>query len=142
LTSLNDVVSFASVMLLYVLPAILLLITIFWIKDWILRVMTKWKRAAEKQYELMKQDRWYVILEVMKIVMFISLMYPLLILIDYATNENAVDPGKTIVTQTMPLVFIVITTWYFLAIVIFGIYQKNRDDREREEQKKLLQGID
>jgi hypothetical protein len=129
-------------MFLYVLPALLALVVIFWIRDWVLRVMTKWKRAAEKQYELMKQDRWYVILEVMKIVMFISLLYPLLVVIDYATNENAADPGSAIFNQTMPLVFIVITTWYFLAIVIFGIYQKNRDDREREEQKKLLQGID
>jgi hypothetical protein len=129
-------------MFLYVLPALLALVVIFWIRDWVLRVMTKWKRAAEKQYELMKQDRWYVILEVMKIVMFISLLYPLLVVIDYATNENAPDPGSAIFNQTMPLVFIVITTWYFLAIVIFGIYQKNRDDREREEQKKLLQGID
>jgi hypothetical protein len=129
-------------MFLYVLPALLALVVIFWIRDWVLRVMTKWKRAAEKQYELMKQDRWSVILEVMKIVMFISLLYPLLVVIDYATNENAPDPGSAIFNQTMPLVFIVITTWYFLAIVIFGIYQKNRDDREREEQKKLLQGID
>ena len=138
----NDIVTFSYVMFLYVLPALLALVVIFWIRDWVLRVMTKWKRAAEKQYELMKQDRWYVILEVMKIVMFISLLYPLLVVIDYATNENAPDPGSAIFNQTMPLVFIVITTWYFLAIVIFGIYQKNRDDREREEQKKLLQGID
>ena len=138
----NDIVTFSYVMFLYVLPALLALVVIFWIRDWVLRVMTKWKRAAEKQYELMKQDRWYVILEVMKIVMFISLLYPLLVVIDYATNENAADPGSAIFNQTMPLVFIVITTWYFLAIVIFGIYQKNRDDREREEQKKLLQGID
>ena len=138
----NDIVTFSYVMFLYVLPALLALVVIFWIRDWVLRVMTKWKRTAEKQYELMKQDRWYVILEVMKIVMFISLLYPLLVVIDYATNENAPDPGSAIFNQTMPLVFIVITTWYFLAIVIFGIYQKNRDDREREEQKKLLQGID
>ena len=138
----NDIVTFSYVMFLYVLPALLALVVIFWIRDWVLRVMTKWKRTAEKQYELMKQDRWYVILEVMKIVMFISLLYPLLVVIDYATNENAPDPGSAIFNQTMPLVFIVITTWYLLAIVIFGIYQKNRDDREREEQKKLLQGID
>ena len=138
----NDVVSYTSVMFLYVLPALLSLLIIFWIRDWILRVMTKWKRAAEKQYEQMKQDRWYVILEVMKIVMFISLLYPLLVVIDYATNEDAADPGSAIFNQTMPLVFIVITTWYFLAIIMFGVYQKNKDDKEREAQKKLLQGID
>ena len=138
----NDVVAYTSVMFLYVLPALLALLTLLWIRDWILRVMTKWKRAAEKQYELMKQDRMYVILEVMKIVMFISLLYPLLVVIDYATNDNAPDPGSTIFNQTMPLVFIVITTWYLLAIIIFGVYQKNKDDKEREAQKKLLQGID
>ena len=138
----NDVVTYTSVMFLYVLPALLALLTLLWIRDWILRVMTKWKRAAEKQYELMKQDRWYVILEVMKIVMFISLLYPLLVVIDYATNDNAPDPGSTIFNQTMPLVFIVITTWYLLAIIMFGIYQKNKDDKEREAQKRLLQGID
>jgi len=138
----NDVVTYTSVMFLYVLPALLALLTLLWIRDWILRVMTKWKRAAEKQYEMMKQDRWYVILEVMKIVMFISLLYPLLVVIDYATNDNAPDPGSTIFNQTMPLVFIVITTWYLLAIIMFGIYQKNKDDKEREAQKRLLQGID
>jgi len=138
----NDVVSYTSVMFLYVLPALLALLTLLWIRDWILRVMTKWKRAAEKQYELMKQDRWYVILEVTKIVMFLSLLYPLLVVINYATDDTAADPGRVLFNDTMPLVFIVITTWYLLAIVIFGIYQKNKDDKEREAQKKLLQGID
>ena len=140
--NLNDVVSYSTVMFLYVLPALLALLTLFWIRDWVLRVMTKWKRAAEKQYELMKQDRMYVILEVMKIVMFISLLYPLLVVIDYAANDNAPDPGSAIFNQTMPLVFIVITIWYFLAIIMFGVYQKNKDDKEREAQKKLLQGVD
>ena len=138
----NDVVSYSSVMFLYVLPALLTLLTILWIRDWILRVMTKWKRSAEKKLELMNQDRWYVILEVMKIVMFISLLYPLLVVVDYATNKDASDPGSAIFNQTMPLVFIVITIWYLLAIVMFGIYQKNKDDKEREAQKKLLQGVD
>lgn len=138
----NDVVSFSSVMFLYVLPGLLALLVIFWIRDWILRVMTKWKRAAEKQLELMKQDRWYVILEVTKIVMFLVLLYPLYVVVDYATNENAPDPGSAIFNQTMPLVFIVITIWYLFAILIFGVYQKNKDDKEREAQKKLLQGID
>jgi len=138
----DNVISFSSVMFFYVLPGLLGLLVMFWIRDWILRVMTKWRRSAEKEYKLMKQDRWYVMLEVMKIVMFITMLYPLLIVIDYAVNDSAPDPGHEIFNNTMPMVFIVITIWYLLAIVMFGIYQKNRDDREREEQKKLIGGVD
>ena len=104
--------------------------------------MTKWKKAAEKQYELMKEDRWYVILEVTKIVMFLVLLYPLIVVMDYATNENAPDPGSAIFNETMPLVFIAITIWYLFAILIFGVYQKNKDDKKREAQKRLLEGVD
>jgi len=135
-------VSFSYVMFFYVLPAILILIVFAWLRDWVLRVMTKWKKAAEKQYELMKEDRWYVILEVTKIVMFLVLLYPLIVVMDYATNENAPDPGSAIFNETMPLVFIAITIWYLFAILIFGVYQKNKDDKKREAQKRLLEGVD
>lgn len=138
----NDVVSYSTVMFLYVLSGLLTLLVIMWLRDWVLRVITKWKRSAEKKYELMKQDRWYVILELTKVMMFISLLYPLLVVVDYATNKDALDPGSAIFNQTMPLVFIIITIWYFFAALIFGVYQKNRDDREREEQKQLLRGVD
>ena len=138
----NDVVSYSTVMFLYVLSGLLTLLVVMWLRDWVLRVMTKWKRSAEKKYELMKQDRWYVILELTKVVMFITLLYPLLVVVDYATNKDAPDPGSAIFNQTMPLVFIIITIWYFFAVIIYGIYQKNRDDREREEQKQLLRGLE
>lgn len=129
-------------MFFYVLPALLSALVIFWIRDWILRVMTKWKRSAEKKLELMKQDRWYVILEVTKIVMFAIFLFPLLVVIEYAVNDNMTDPASMIFNSTMPLVFMAITFWYLFAILIFGVYQKNKDDKEREAQKKLLQGID
>jgi len=138
----NDVVSYSYVMFAYVLSALLALLVILWLRDWVLRVMTKWKRSAEKKYELMKQDRWYVILEITKVIMFISLLYPLLVVVDYATNEDAADPGSAIFNETMPLVFIVITIWYLFAILIFGVYQKNKDDKEREAQKRVLEGVD
>lgn len=138
----SDVVSYSTIMFMYVLSALLALLVILWIRDWILRVMTKWKRSAEKKIKLMKQDRFYVILEITKIVMFVSLLYPLLVVVDYATNKDAADPGSAIFNQTMPLVFIVITIWYLFAILIFGVYQKNKDDREREAQKRLLEGVD
>lgn len=138
----NDVVSYSTVMFLYVLSGLLTLLVVMWLRDWVLRVMTKWKRSAEKKYELMKQDRWYVILELTKVIMFVTLLYPLLVVVDYATNKDAPDPGSAIFNQTMPLVFIIITIWYFFAVIIYGIYQKNRDDREREEQKQLLRGLE
>jgi len=138
----SDVVSYSYVMFAYVLSALLALLVILWLRDWVLRVMTKWKRSAEKKYELMKQDRWYVILEITKVIMFISLLYPLLVVVDYATNEDAADPGSAIFNETMPLVFIVITIWYLFAILIFGVYQKNKDDKEREAQKRVLEGVD
>jgi len=141
----NDIISYTSVMFLYVLPSLIALIVMVWLKDWIVRVITRWKRSTLAKYKLMQEDRWFVILEVMKIMMFIILLMPLIAVVSYATNENAEDPGTEIFTQVMPGVFIVITLWYFLAIVIFGIYWRSKQDKEaekeREDQKRSMGGI-
>lgn len=127
-------------MFLWVLPALIVLLVFFWLRDWTLRVVTKWKRAAEKKYDLMKEDRWFVILEMMKIIMFLALLFPLVAVINYATNENATDPAPDIFTETMPLVFIIITAWYLAAIVLYGIYWRNKQDKEREKDRIALKG--
>lgn len=136
----SDIISFAGIMFLYVLPSLLALILVVWLKDWVVRVITRWKRASIAKYKLMQEDRWFVILEVMKIGMFIVLLLPLVAVISYATNEDAEDPGTEIFTEVMPGVFIVITLWYLLAIVIFGIYWRSKQDKveeqEREQQKR------
>jgi hypothetical protein len=56
--------------------------------------------------------------------------------ITYATNENVEDPGHEIFTETMPYVWIVVTAWYLFAIVIYGIYMRNRQDIEQDAQKE------
>lgn len=132
----NDVISFAYIMFFYVLPSLLFLLVMLWLKDWIIRTVTRWKRSALARYKLMQEDRWFVILEVMKIGMFIVMLLPLVMLINYATNEDASDPGKTIFTTIMPGVFIVITLWYLLAIVIFGIYWRSKKDKEEEQERQ------
>ena len=137
----SDVVSYAYIMFFYVLPALLILLVSYWIKDMIVRVAKRWKRSAEKRLELMKEDRWYVILELMKVIMFIVLLFPLLAVANYATNENASDPAPEIFTDTMPYVFIVIVLWYLLAIVIYGLYQKNKDDIEKEKERRAFQEV-
>lgn len=137
----SDVVSYAYIMFFYVLPALLILLVSFWIKDWIVRVGKRWKRSAEKKLELMKEDRWYVILELMKLVVFIVLLFPLLAVANYATNEDAADPAPAIFNETMPYVFIVVAFWYLLAIVIYGIYQKNKDDIERDKERQAAREL-
>lgn len=132
----DDVVPFVVIMFVYVLPAILLLITILWLRDWIVRIAKRIEKAATEKTEEMKKDRWMIILELMKIVMFLVLLFPLLAVITYATNENAEDPGHTIFTETMPYVWIVITLWYLFAIVVYGIYMRNRKDIEMDAAKE------
>jgi len=138
----GDIVSFSYIMFFYVLPALLALLVIVWVRDWIVKLGTKWKKAAIKKYDEMRSDRWFVILEAMKIFMFLILLFPLLAVVNYATNERASDPAPEIYTSTMPFVFIAVTMWYLLAIVIYGIYQKNKEDKEREQERRLLQGSD
>lgn len=130
----TEVVDYAYVMFFYVLPSLLILLVVLWLKDWIVRVIRRWHRSALAKYEEMKEDRWMVILEVMKICMFLTMLFPLVHLINYATNENVSDPGTTIFTETMPYVFLIITTWYLLAIVIYGGYLKNKKDIEKDRQ--------
>lgn len=136
----SDVIGFLIVMFTYVLPALLTFLVLLWFKDRIVKIAAKWRRAADKRYELMREDRWFVMLEMMKIVLFIILLLPLLEVINYATNEDASDPAPEIFQSTMPSVFIVVTLWYLLASVIYGIYWKNKQDIEREEEGRLLQG--
>lgn len=131
----SNVISFAYVMLLYVLPAMLTLVIVLWLKDWVVRVITRWKRASIAKYRLMQEDRWFVVLEVMKIAMFIVMLMPLVVIVSYATNEDAADPGLSILTEVMPEVFIVITLWHLLAIVIFGIYWRSKKDKEEEQER-------
>jgi len=133
----DDLIPFVSVMFLYVLPAILMLITVMWLRDWIIRIAKRMQKTATEKIEEMKKDRWLVILEMMKIVMFLVLLFPLLAVINYATNENVDDPGEVIFTQTMPYVWIVVTAWYLFAIVIYGIYLRNRQDIEMDAEKEL-----
>lgn len=140
----TDIISFAGIMFLYVLPSLIALIILVWLKDWVVRTVTRWKRSALAKYKLMQEDRWFVILEVMKIGMFIVLLLPLVAVVSYATDEDAEDPGTEIFTEVMPAVFIVITLWYLLAIVIFGIYWRSKKDKEeekeREEERNALRG--
>lgn len=136
----NDVVDFAYVMFLYVLPAILLLIAVMWLKDWIVRVAVRWRKSAEKKYEEFKEDRWFVILELMKILMFFAFLFPLLAVINYAINEDVEDPGHEIMNHTMPYVWIIITSWYLFAIVVYGIYAKSKQDKEREKEQEIVTG--
>jgi len=133
----DDLIPFVSVMFLYVLPAILMLITVMWLRDWIIRIAKRMQKTATEKIEEMKKDRWLVILEMMKIVMFLVLLFPLLAVINYATNENVDDPGEVIFTQTMPYVWIVVTAWYLFAIVIYGVYLRNRQDIEMDAEKEL-----
>lgn len=135
----NDVVSYFSTMLL-VLGALLTLLVFFWLRDWALRVYTRWRKAGMKARGELKDDRWFVLLEVTKIVMFLVMMFPLFIIIEYLFNDNATDPAPDIYRTTMPLVFIVITIWYLFAIVLYGVYKKNREDKEREAKKELIAG--
>jgi len=131
LLNFNDVVSYFGVMLM-VLGALLTLLVFFWLRDWALRVYTKWRKASSEYAAFLGEDRWNVLLEVTKIVMFLVMLFPLFIIIEYMVNDNATDPAPGIFTQTMPLVFIVITVWYLFAIVLYGLYKKNREDKERE----------
>ena len=131
----DDVIPFAGIMFLYVLPAILSLIVIMWLRDWIVRIAKRLQKTATEKIEEMKKDRWLAILELMKIVMFLVLLFPLMAVITYATTEGTEDPGHTIFTETMPYVWIVITAWYLFAIVIYGIYLRNRTDIEMDAAK-------
>jgi len=134
---LDDVIPFGIIMFAYVLPAILMLITVMWLRDWIVRIAKRMQKTATEKIEEMKKDRWLVILEMMKIVMFLVLLFPLLAVINYATNEGTDDPGEVIFTETMPYVWIVVTAWYLFAIVIYGVYLRNRQDIEMDAEKEL-----
>ena len=134
-----EVIDYAYVMFFYVLPSLLALLVILWLKDWVVKVVRRWHRAALAKYEEMQEDRWMVILEVMKIGMFLVMLFPLVHLFNYATNDNVADPGTTLFTETMPYVFLFITAWYFLAIVIYGGYMKNKQDIEREKRQEEMQ---
>lgn len=136
----DDVIPFAGIMFLYVLPAILSLIVIMWLRDWIVRIAHRMKKTATEMTAEMKKDRWIAILEMMKIVMFFVMLFPLLAVITYVTTEGTEDPGHTILTETMPYVWIVITTWYLFAIVVYGIYMNNREDIEKKKAKTTRRG--
>ena len=136
----TEVIPFAGVMLLYVLPALLSLIMIMWLRDWVVRIVKRLQKTATEKTEEMKKDRWIAILEMMKIVMFLVMLFPLLAVIGYVTTRGVEDPGHGILTESMPLVWIVITVWYLFAIVIYGIYLNNRQDIERDAEKRARRG--
>jgi amino acid transporter len=141
----TEVVDYAYVMFFYVLPSLLILLVILWLKDWVVKIVRRWHRSALAKYEEIKEDRWMVILEVMKIGMFLAMLFPMVHLINYATNERVRDPGTALFNETMPYVFLIITIWYLLAIVIYGVYLKNKQDIERdkrweEARRKKLEG--
>ena len=118
----------------------MLLIVFAWLRDWVVRLFQRWAKAAEAKLEEMKEDRWVVILEVMKVMMFLVMLFPLVVVINYIFDENASDPAPGIFTTTMPYVFIVITLWYMLAAIIYGIYFKNKEDIEKDNEKRLAGG--
>jgi uncharacterized membrane protein len=130
----DDILSYSYLFFFYIIPWLLLLLVIGWFKDWILKIYKRQKVKAEKFLDQAKEERWIQILALMKILMFLVLLIPLAEIISYLFDSDAEDIGTELFTETMFLVFIVITAWYLLAMVITAIYIRNRRDMEDENE--------
>jgi len=132
----NNIVSFGEVMFFIVLPALLGLLVFIWARDWITSMYKKWKRRSDKLLDEMREDRAMAILELMKVALFIFMIYPIMNVISYFIDDSATDPGFNLFNTDMFYVFIAITGWYLLACVIQSIYLRSRKDMEEDEANR------
>jgi len=133
-TFFNTFVGFGSVFLFWVLPWLLLLLVYAWFKDWGVDIYHRWKRVGEQVMEDARKDRWLLMLHIMKIIAFLSMLLPIMSVIDYLFTDTAADPGQVLFNETMFYVFIILTAWYMLAAVIQAIYIRSQLDIEEDNQ--------
>jgi len=133
-TFFNTFVGFGSVFLFWVLPWLLLLLVYAWFKDWGVDIYHRWKRVGEQVMEDARKDRWLLMLHIMKVIAFLSMLLPIMSVIDYLFNDTAADPGQVLFNETMFYVFIILTAWYMLAAVIQAIYIRSQLDIEEDNQ--------
>ena len=130
----EDIISYSYLFFFYIIPWLLLLLVFGWLKDWMVDLYKRTKKKMEKSIEEAREDRWIQILLLMKIVMFLVLLIPLMTIITYLFDENQPDIGTQLFTETMFYVFIIVTAWYLLAIIVHAIYIRNRHDIEDERE--------
>lgn len=132
----NDVIGYSYLFFLYILPWLLLLLVFGWFRDWIVSVYQKWKANAEKVISEGKEEKWIIILELMKIIQFVVLALPIFAIIDYFLDDTVADPGPYLFNSTMFQVFLVVTAFNLLGVFYYGIYERSKRDVEEEERMR------
>lgn len=133
----GNIVSFAEVIFLYVLPAFLFLLVFIWFRDWFVNIYQKWKRSSIKKLEGFREDRMNLVLELFKVFMFAIMVVPVMQVIVYFLDDTQPDPGAYFFQNQMFLVFLAITFWYIAYFVVQSIYLRSRKDREEDERDEL-----
>ena len=137
----NNIISFASVVFLYVLPAMMGLIAFIWFRDWFVNLYTKWKRSTVKKLAERREDRMNTVLEMFKVFMFAIMIVPIVQVITYFLDDTQPDPGAYFFQNTMFLVFMAITFWYIAYFVVQSIYLRSRKDMEEDDMERSAKPI-